>query len=135
MIKHYAPDIPASIVPRTMASLIPGADLPTQISVLGQSIKLTDVMIIDFGGRLLSYKRGCNTYVDLSHKGNINVACQRLFETLRLAESPAMKDKGVRALLLPDLEEASNHDELTRALWERINRAASGTYLSGVTRR
>jgi len=86
--------------------------------------------------------------VDLSPTGNLNEACFALFRELRVAESPEVLSRGVTTVLLPDLRDMVDPDYgnssisnvmaativadtqgLELALWERLHRAASGTFI------
>jgi len=124
MTKHYAPDIPTYIVGNNNNFILNQKSL---------YIKLNSSFVIDFGGKLLHLKDNSNHYIDLSVSGNAKEACYKLFNILRISESSEMVAKGVRTVLLPDLQiedlegiDTGRVDDLEVALWERLYRAASG---------
>ena len=124
LTKHYAPDLPANILSHNTNSLN---------SLNSNNINLNECLIIDFGGQIetsLNIKNQCLVYWDLSKNSNAAEACNKLFTTLRLAESEKIKSQGVKRILLPDLRNIDdNENGLLMALWERIHRAASGNIL------
>jgi hypothetical protein len=139
MIRHYAPDVPTYIVSRTSSSvgdrsqlqIIGGEHSPVvnlSDDALGDPISIRSSFVIDFGGRLSSYRSRCAVYEDLSPTGNTAEACEQVFRVLRYTESEEVRVRGVATVLLPDLRDAAQDDELLRALWERLHRAASGTF-------
>lgn len=75
-------------------------------------VGVAEAMVIDFGGRLASLRLRACAYEDLSPSGDASEACVRVFALLREAEGGAMEARGVRAVLLPDLRQASQGDEL-----------------------
>ena len=155
MIKHYAPDIPTYIV-SAISRHACRKDEDLSLSLLLQSMEdeVTDVdvssssatrvvisvenaFIIDFGGQLKHLKGKCSIYCDLSSGGIPEEACNKIFEVLRQAEDPALSiprgtnesGEGVKLVLLPDLRADAERSEMVRALWERLHRAASGTFV------
>jgi L-threonylcarbamoyladenylate synthase len=146
MIKHYAPDIPTYIV--TAASSASGAGV-VAFRLAGQGdqgdtssspadISVNKAFIIDFGGQLKRFKDTCSAYVDLSPTAVAEEACNRIFEVLRMTEDPSLSlphsskggsGEGVKLVLLPDLRGAAERNEMVRALWERLHRAASGSFV------
>ena len=130
MTRHYAPDIPTYIVSNA-------ADAMTMMD--SSSVDLSSAAVIDFGGRLGDLRDQVRRYVDLSPTGNLHEACFALFRELRAAESPEVLSAGVSTVLLPDLRDmvathssssdAVGAEGLELALWERMNRAASGTFI------
>ena len=155
MIKHYAPDIPTYIIRANSLALrnrlddvlslvedggsadahSPASSTSTSTAVSDMSIR--KAFVIDFGGQLNDLEKVCSVYCDLSVEGKPEEACNRIFEVLRRAEDPALSvpvnsdgsGEGVRIVLLPDLRELAERSELVRALWERLHRAASGTFV------
>jgi L-threonylcarbamoyladenylate synthase len=146
MIKHYAPDIPTYIV--TAASSASRAGVVAfrlacqedhdDSSSSPADISIRKAFIIDFGGQLKHFKDNCSVYVDLSSSGVAEEACNRIFEVLRMTEDPSLSlphsskggsGEGVTLVLLPDLREAAERNEMVRALWERLHRAASGSFV------
>jgi len=103
------------------------------------SVDLSSAAVIDFGGRLGDLRDQVRRYVDLSPTGDLHEACFALFRELRAAESPEVLSAGVSTVLLPDLRgmvathcsssDAVGAEGLELALWERMNRAASGTFI------
>ena len=133
MMRHYAPDIPTFIVSTA-------ADATMTID--SSSIDLSSAAVIDFGGRLGDLRDRVRRYVDLSPAGDLHEACFGLFRELRAAESPEVLSAGVSTVLLPDLRgmvtppssdaavgAAADTQGLELALWERMHRAASGTFI------
>lgn len=144
MIKHYAPDIPTYIVTAETSSSssvssilrLPESEETSSSSSSSTAINVSQAFVIDFGGQLLHMKEECSCYCDLSPEGRAEEACNRIFEVLRRAEDPALanprgieKKEGVSLVLLPDLRVEAEKNEMARALWERLHRAASGTFL------
>lgn len=154
MIKHYAPDIPTYIIRANSGALMnrlddvlcvveddvtsatahsPVSSTPTAVT----DMSIRKAFVIDFGGQLKDLERVCSVYCDLSAEGKPEEACNRIFEVLRKAEDSALSvpvqstglGEGVRIVLLPDLRELAERSELVRALWERLHRAASGTFV------
>lgn len=145
MIKHYAPDIPTYIVTAASSASKAGVAVFRQAgredgddSSSLADICVKEAFIIDFGGQLLHLKDQCSVYVDLSPAGVAEEACNRIFEVLRKTEDPSLalphssaggSGEGVTLVLLPDLRGAAERNEMVRALWERLHRAASGSFV------
>lgn len=153
MIKHYAPDIPTYIVSAISRHagrknedlsllLQPTRDEVTDVDVSSSSAPRVDIsvenaFVIDFGGQLKHLKEKASIYCDLSSGGIPEEACNKIFEVLRQAEDPALSiptgtnesGEGVKLVLLPDLRADAERSEMVRALWERLHRAASGTFV------
>ena len=124
MIKHYSPDLPTFILAATDTAT-------AQTAVCGSGVPpstLSTTMVLDFGARLAHLQPLVACYVDLSASGDAAAACQTVFHYLRYAEGDEVRQMSVTVLVLPDLRQASAADEGVRALWERLNRAASGAY-------
>ena len=119
MLKHYAPDIPTSILSHSLVS----SGGATSSATLARLVK--GAVVIDFGGKLhdCAAVACAGTYIDLSPTGNAEEACHRVFAVLRQAE-----ETGGTRLLLPDLRREKEGSELVLALWERLHRAASGRF-------
>ena len=146
MIKHYAPDIPTYIVSASHRhagrrdedfELQPmgdeSSDVPSS-SALGTHINVKNAFIIDYNGQLKHFKEKSSIYYDLSSDGVPEKACNKIFEVLRMAEDPSLATpsgtgEGVKLVLLPDLRADAERSEMVRALWERLHRAASGTFV------
>lgn len=111
-IRHYSPDIPSYLVTNTCAD----AELSESDRQLLQT-----AIVIDFGGRLASWKSHALAYRDLSAAGKSQEAAQAVFETLRWAEQV----KGGAQVYFPHLDENSE-DALVLAVKDRLTRAASG---------
>jgi L-threonylcarbamoyladenylate synthase len=149
MIKHYAPDIPTYVIAAASSGSGAGVVAFRLASHGDQSdsfssssspadISVNKAFIIDFGGQLKHFKDKCSTYVDLSPTGVAEEACNRIFEVLRKTEDPSLSlpnsskggsGEGVTLVLLPDLRGAAERNEMVRALWERLHRAASGSFV------
>ena len=140
MIKHYAPDIPTYIVTAAACSSSSASSilrLPDLLDMSSTStININQAFVIDFGGQLQHMKQKSSCYYDLSPEGRAEEACNRIFEVLRLAEDPELaipkgteRKEGVSVVLLPDLRVEAEQNEMIRALWERLHRAASGTFV------
>lgn len=125
LLKHYAPDIPTYVVTKNRSK----AALPSASVTSTTGFRLTDAFVIDFQGSLIALSSRCATYVDLSASGDPTEACATLFETLRMTELPAHGSTPHGVVLLPDLEPFIETNDLTRALWDRLIRAASGLYV------
>lgn len=128
MLKHYSPDLPTFICADVNSVKAPSLVSADRSLPLG--LDVANSMILDFGGALSPLSTKAKFYLDLSPSSNASEACQNVFAYLRLAESQAIVSKGVRVLLLPDLRIAAAKNETVRALWERLNRAASGVFVS-----
>ena len=157
MIKHYAPDIPTYIVAADSLQLTTYAEvdsigfsiisnnIPTDGNLKGTiDVELSQSFVIDFGGMMIRLKDKAAYYRDLSSVGSIEEACRAIFRILREAEDVAASIDSkitqqpsdssqpfvvVKSVLLPDLRHPSETSQLTRALWERLHRAASGTFV------
>jgi L-threonylcarbamoyladenylate synthase len=100
----------------------------------GTHINVKNAFIIDYNGQLKHFKEKASIYYDLSSDGVPEMACNKIFEVLRRAEDPSLaapngKGEGVKLVLLPDLRADAERSEMVRALWERLHRAASGTFV------
>ena len=116
MIKHYAPDVPTFIYCPTQGACVPG-------------LAVSSSLVMDFGGVMLHLRERAAAYEDLSPTGAAPEAFRRVFASLRAAEERALAPgSAVKSLLLPDLRARARESEEVRALWERLNRAASGVY-------
>lgn len=123
MIKHYAPDVPTFIA---LGSAPSGEPLYLPAS----PVTASSAVVIDFGARLVEFKAACGAnYIELSPTGNAIDACKNVFKALRLTEDRKREDPFISLVLLPDLRGPATEDQLTRALWERLHRAASGTFI------
>jgi hypothetical protein len=159
MIRHYAPDIPTYIVLQNPTSASSSSSSSSssvsrstvdggtivyneELRIIGglhspvfatdvdlPTITVKSAFIIDFGGQLSHLRPHCAGYEDLSVPGNTAEACEHVFRLLRYTESEEVRALGVTTVLLPDLRAAAEGDELLRALWERLHRAASGTFV------
>lgn len=113
LITHYAPDIPAYL-----------CDLSeTDLKEDEKTLNLKDAVMIDFGKRMEWSKDLVLNYFDLSPQGNILEGANNLFDVLRKSE----KCVNAKIILLPNIENIK--DEHTLALFDRIFRAASGSYI------
>eukprot|EP01038_Epipyxis_sp_PR26KG_P006136 gene6136-8460_t len=126
MIKHYSPDIPTYIVTFNKLWLQSNSRSLYQSYIFDQ---YKSSMVIDYGGILSQLKVNCLVYKDLSALADPEQACVHVFSALRDAESNDSKLKGVTHVLLPDLSDVAESNEVIRALWERLNRAASATWV------
>ncbi len=117
LIKHYAPDKPTYIYSQSQASN-------------AEKIQLKRAFVIDYNENLKELQGKSQKYIDLSAKGDIKAAFRQVFRVLR--ESEVASD--VDVVIVPDLtpylsNAASNEQLLTKALWERLNRAASNQFI------
>ena len=131
MLKHYAPDVPTTIL---SCNLVHNAPQEVRRRVHGG-------LVVDYGGRLKSLVAdSAAQYWDLSPAGDARQACRGVFALLRRAEDCAAAagaadeasavgggEARVR-LFLPDLRADAAKDEMVLALWERLHRAASGRF-------
>ena len=89
------------------------------------------MIVVDFGAQLSSFQSSCWRYIDLSATGNAAEACTGVFSTLRQVELWKKENpEEVHLLLLPDLRHLADKDQVVRALWERLHRAASGCFIA-----
>jgi L-threonylcarbamoyladenylate synthase len=152
MIKHYAPDIPTFVV-SLKADPVSGSNVSLnpnpnsyrnteELTCVDSSsatvIKVNEAFVIDFGGQLEYMSSACSIYCDLSPNEQPEEACNRIFEVLRQAETSSLTSSAIgsnstnptpKVVLLPDLRAAAEKSEMVRALWERLHRAASGTFV------
>lgn len=125
MIRHYAPDLPTFVYTSRTEEVSPALLFrpPTNIS-------LARAVVIDFGGRMAHLREVCGPrYNDLSPSGSAEEACRSVFRMLREAERHKLQDDSLEIVLLPDLRVEARNDQVVRALWERLNRAASGCFI------
>lgn len=119
LIKHYAPDKPTYIYSSS-----------NQGSHQGR-IQLERAFVIDYKQNLRQLQTKAQKYVDLSASGDIKAAFRLVFRVLR--ESEVTNNIGVVIVpdLTPYLSGAQSNDQLlTKALWERLNRAASNQFIT-----
>jgi tRNA threonylcarbamoyl adenosine modification protein (Sua5/YciO/YrdC/YwlC family) len=118
MVKHYSPDLPTFIVSTKPIS--------RKESNVDKKYFLKSAVVIDFGNRLSYLRSSCLSYSDLSISGEPKEACTGVFAALRATES---NELGATHVLLPDLSIIADKDEMVKALWERLHRAASGEFI------
>ena len=125
MIRHYAPDIPTYVYTSDTGDVSPDF-----VFRPAATLPLSEAVVIDFGGRMVHFKDLCGSrYADLSPSGDAGEACRHVFRMLRAAEDQKRANDNLRIVLLLDLRLAAREDQVVRALWERLNRAASGCFI------
>lgn len=136
MIRHYSPDIPTYIKRSLPATAV--AAVAESVTEITDHTSVCNALVIDFGGQLQHLRSQCRHYTDLSSTADLNEACTKLFSALRYGESEEMRILGVTHILLPDLSNIHGNEEnssealekgLVHALWERLHRAAAGTFI------
>lgn len=147
MMKHYAPDVPAYVLEFAALDriLLSPDDSFSLFVAIGESTglqhyspaSLNKAFIIDYNGKLGALKSRSSHYVDLSPAGDVEEACNKLFDTLRSTEKSVVA--GVEYVILPDLRDVIHQTdseigdrqfhEMLAALWERLHRAASGSFI------
>jgi L-threonylcarbamoyladenylate synthase len=127
MIKHYAPDVP-TFVYRAVDGDTPEEGFTHRPAA---PVDARRVVVIDYGQRLATFRAACGPrYLDLSPEGRAEEACRGVFRALRRAEDLHREDPGaIDLVLLPDLRALAETDQVVRALWERLHRAASGVFM------
>jgi len=125
-ITHYAPDIPTYIISSYEINNHDNIDTNKKIIT---SKDLASIVIIDFGGKMISLERHCLAYKDLSSSSSANEGANKLFETLRWAETCS----GARQVFLPKINQDNSNnddnDDLSDGLADRILRAGSGVFI------
>ena len=124
-VRHYSPNIPSFVLSQDRVGRSANTNDHDR-AVLRHSV------VIDFGGRLSSWKGLAAAYRDLSDAGNSSQAAQAVFETLRWAEQV----EGARQIVFPDLtkhDDNNKDDALLLAVKDRLTRAASGVVIDELT--
>eukprot|EP00980_Cylindrotheca_fusiformis_P017146 scaffold5276_cov134-Cylindrotheca_fusiformis.AAC.13 len=121
-IRHYSPNIVSNILSRSYYESMMG---PTDDEVR----ILSTTVLLDFGGKLASWKRHALAYRDLSESHDSAEATNSVFESLRWAEQV----DGATQILFPEISDDSSVDALTLALKDRLTRAASGVAINKLT--
>jgi len=126
-VTHYAPDIPTYI--------ISSYEFNNDNRLINKKIitfkELATVVIIDYGGKMKALENSCLAYRDLSLSSSANEGANKLFETLRWAETCS----GATQVFLSSINDDNNNkyikstDDLTDGLADRIFRAGSGVFL------
>ena len=119
-VRHYSPNIPSFILAQSRYMM-------AQEITHGDQLFLSKSVLIDFGGKLATWKDFSVAYRDLSLAGDSSEAAKSLFDTLRWAE----RVDGANQILFPELPDnvVDGCDALTLALKDRLTRAASGIVL------
>jgi hypothetical protein len=117
--RHYSPDIPSYIL---------SCHYQMTSSTSWRNDVLSTTVVIDFHGKLVSFKGATLAYRDLSASGNSAEAAQSVFETLRWAEQV----EDATRILFPELQVTDQTDALTLALKDRLTRAASGIIIDNI---
>ena len=143
LVRHYAPNVDTFVISSHTRDVL---DRPSGADGTHHSHRATELLhegasVVDFHGQLSGLRRSSSAgkavdsgdgvyYRDLSPSGDVHEACRVLFSVLREAEEAG------RTLLLPDLRRVATakssgrqEQEMVRALWERLLRAASGEIL------
>eukprot|EP01138_Halocafeteria_seosinensis_P008297 gb/GECG01008478.1/.p1 GENE.gb/GECG01008478.1/~~gb/GECG01008478.1/.p1 ORF type:complete len:469 (+),score=39.85 gb/GECG01008478.1/:1-1407(+) len=132
LLRHYAPNVTTFLLPPRQALPAQNTEncsLPEPKKILEKSA------LIDFAGAYCELKNHLGYYTDLSPEGDIVIARQRVYSSLREAE----QIPGITTVLvsLPNVGENTNtygspkiNIEHTDSLRDRLFRAASGRYLA-----
>jgi tRNA threonylcarbamoyl adenosine modification protein (Sua5/YciO/YrdC/YwlC family) len=133
-IRHYSPDVPSFILSRSLFQFKSLSISQNEKEFLSRSV------LIDFGGRIKTWKHLALAYRDLSESAESAEATKHVFETLRWAE----KIENANQILFPEISDeieidhqelrknknnlicSASQDALTLALKDRLTRAASG---------
>lgn len=134
-IRHYSPDVPSFILSRSLCQLKSSSINENEKEFLSRSV------LIDFGGKIKTWKHFALAYRDLSETAESAEATKNVFETLRWAE----KIENANQILFPEISDkidhqelrknednlicSASHDALTLALKDRLTRAASGVVI------
>lgn len=110
LITHYAPDVDTYLYQSNAPEKLDTSD----------DENVCHWVLIDFHGKLATLQNRVRAYVDLSPRGDIAEASQRIFDSLRWAESV----QGVKRVILTGVSSESH--EQAAALHDRMYRAASG---------
>ena len=127
-ITHYAPDIPTYII---SSFEIDNHDTTTTNDTTTKKIitssDLASIVVIDFGSKMKSLETYCLAYKDLSSSSSAKEGANRLFDTLRWAESCS----GATQVFLPTINNNinNNDNDLSDGLTDRILRAGSGIFI------
>lgn len=116
LLTHYSPIIESFILSKNIS-------VENKIQNFDKNL-LNISVIIDFEGQYFEFKHELLSYFDLSRNGNIFEAGRNLFSYLREAENI----KGAQYILMSDLYPHDN--EMKKALFDRVYRAASGKIVS-----
>ena len=120
LLTHYAPDVNTSIV-----SIVKSGDVDAQSATAVTDLRLSDCVIVDFGGQLKCLNQSSMAYRDLSPNGDVEVAASGVFATLRWTETV----EGAKQVLLADIAANDSSHEHKLALLDRLFRASSGSRL------
>eukprot|EP01112_Ceratiomyxa_fruticulosa_P014205 TRINITY_DN4049_c0_g5_i1.p1 TRINITY_DN4049_c0_g5~~TRINITY_DN4049_c0_g5_i1.p1 ORF type:complete len:418 (-),score=83.68 TRINITY_DN4049_c0_g5_i1:145-1398(-) len=99
LLTHYAPDIPAYLTVITSTNTDNNNSEKSSSSGSSTSFPLSEVVLVDFGGRCEKLAEKCLAYRDLSSTRNVGVAANSLFSVLRWSEQV----EGAKLVLLPNL--------------------------------
>ncbi|GMF42073.1 unnamed protein product [Phytophthora fragariaefolia] len=110
MITHYAPDVDTYLYQ---------ADEKEEMDASSKQ-DVSRWVVIDFHGKLARLKDRVRAYMDLSPKGDVAEASQRIFDSLRWSENV----QGVERVVITGV--ISEPHEQAAALHDRMYRAASG---------
>lgn len=120
-IRHYSPNIISNILSRSCYESQTNLT-PDEIGILSTTV------LIDFGGKLKSWKKHAIAYRDVSESGNSAEAAKSVFEALRWAEEVECATQ----ILFPEIIDDPSVDALTLALKDRLTRAASGVVIDSL---
>ena len=124
-LKHYAPDVPATLVEIVDSSSNNNNnnnnDDDDSITPL-ESMDLSTSVILDFNSNLLWLKDKCLEYRDLSLKGDMSEVAASLFSSLRWSETV----EGATNVYVVEINDQLNEHEHRDAVKDKLFRAASG---------
>ncbi|KAG7384715.1 hypothetical protein PHYPSEUDO_002360 [Phytophthora pseudosyringae] len=110
MITHYAPDVDTYLYQADAAEKMDAS----------ATVDVSHWAVIDFNGKLAGLKDRAQAYLDLSPRGDVAEASQRIFDSLRWSENL----QGVERVIIAGV--VSEPHEQAAALHDRMYRAASG---------
>lgn len=127
-IRHYSPNIPSRILSQSCYK----SSSESVASSDDEKTILSTTVLLDFGGKLKSWKQYAIAYRDLSETRDSAEATKSVFEALRWAE----RVEGAHQILFPEIVEDEGDteqlDALTLALKDRLTRAASGVVIDSL---
>ena len=112
-LKHYAPDVPASLARFENSHAADSSHDP---------VDWEKSVVLDFGGALKALEPECLAYMDLSPSGDMDEAANKLFGALRWSESVP----GAGHVLVSDISDEDNDHALRDAVKDRLFRSACG---------
>jgi hypothetical protein len=129
-IRHYSPNVPSFMVDTD--------HMIHNMSSLGEDDiqRLKWSVVVDYGGKLISWKEYALAYRDLSVEGDPNEAASHVFAFLRWSEEVEDGQRVFFPLLGKNMSlndsDLEDMNPLLRALIDRLTRAASGKIITNL---